>query len=124
MNRKDTADRELLTDDLTLPGGLAVRKDTVYISNNTTTPGAREILRLELDRPRPPSREPSPSGEMTSRGVGGHSMSMTTGTWSLGALPLRSSRWMAAPTTCAASSGEAWMKSMRMPSLRGKRRRW
>ncbi|TRW43610.1 ScyD/ScyE family protein [Georgenia yuyongxinii] len=49
VNRWDTADHELLTDDLTQPGGLTVRKDTAYISNNTIVAGAGEILRLELD---------------------------------------------------------------------------
>ncbi|MFD1506272.1 ScyD/ScyE family protein [Georgenia yuyongxinii] len=49
VNRKHTDDHKLLTDDLTLPGGLAVHKDTVYISNQTIVPGQGEILRFELD---------------------------------------------------------------------------
>src|SRR5690554_7793974 len=46
--------------------------------------------------------------------------STTTGTWSLGASPLRSLRWMLAPVTSSANADDPRMKSMRMPSLRGK----
>jgi hypothetical protein len=42
------ADRALLTDRLVHPGGLAVDGDTVYISNDTTTAGAGQILELAL----------------------------------------------------------------------------
>ncbi len=45
----------------------------------------------------------------------------TTGAWSLAPLPLRSSRSIRAPVTRAASAGEASVKSIRMPSRRGKR---
>lgn len=47
--------------------------------------------------------------------------STTTGTWSLGASPLRWSRSMRASTTLSARPAEPRMKSMRSPSLRGKR---
>ena len=49
-----------------------------------------------------------------------HSMSTTTGAWSLGLLPLRSSRSIQAELTRFASAGEASTKSMRMPRFLGK----
>ena len=51
-------------------------------------------------------------------------ISSTTGTWSDGALPLRSLRSMVAPVTRAASAGVAYVRSMRMPSFRGNRSCW
>lgn len=47
--------------------------------------------------------------------------STSTGAWSLGALPLRSSRTIWASITRAANAGEPRMKSMRMPCFFGNR---
>jgi len=47
--------------------------------------------------------------------------STTTGTWSLGPSPFRSSRAMCASATSSAKAGFARMKSMRIPSFFGKR---
>jgi hypothetical protein len=47
--------------------------------------------------------------------------STSTGAWSLGALPFRSSRTISAWVTRCASAGEPRMKSMRMPRFFGNR---
>ena len=51
----------------------------------------------------------------TKRGEEGYVTSTSTGAWSLGALPFRSSRTISACVTRAANAGEPRMKSMRMP---------
>ena len=54
----------------------------------------------------------------------GYSRSTTTGTWSLGPTPLRSLRSITARVTRSANGSLPKIKSMRMPSLRGKRSCW
>ncbi|WP_127125956.1 ScyD/ScyE family protein [Georgenia sp. SYP-B2076] len=48
VSRKDTDDREVLTEDLAAPGGVAVDGSTAYITNKAVTPDAGEVLRLDL----------------------------------------------------------------------------
>lgn len=47
--------------------------------------------------------------------------SMISGTWSEAPFPLRSSRSISTPDTVSASAGEAYAKSIRIPSFFGKR---
>jgi hypothetical protein len=54
-------------------------------------------------------------------GADGYANSTNAGAWSLGALPLRSSRTISACVTRCASAGEPRMKSMRMPRFLGNR---
>ncbi len=51
--------------------------------------------------------------------LGAQASSTITGTWSLGPLPLRSSRSMEAPVTRSARPGEQRAKSIRMPRRLG-----
>lgn len=45
----DTDDRKVLTDELTMPGGLAVDGEHVYISNNSAMANVGEVLHFTLD---------------------------------------------------------------------------
>lgn len=49
VDADDTDERKVLTDKLTMPGGLAVDGDNVYVSNNSAMANVGEVLRFELD---------------------------------------------------------------------------
>jgi hypothetical protein len=46
---EDGDDWELVTDDLMMPGGLAIHGDHAYVSNISVVPGKGEVVRIDLD---------------------------------------------------------------------------
>src|SRR5690606_29854411 len=105
-----------------IPSGVESRPGTRRHPTGLVAQGA-----VEVGRDQPDARERTHEkiiGRSPSSSPPPKSRSTTTGTWSLGCSPLRSSRWIDAPVTASAKGLEPSTKSIRMPSLRGNLRRW